>query len=310
MTKILSNLLILFLIFSCIGSAEKNKAGVAEPSLVTAKMTVQPFIPELPDKLQEISGLLVCRDLFWGFNDSGGKNILYAFDRNGGIKMEVEVENAGNVDWESITQDATHIYIGDFGNNNGNRKNLKVYKIKKKDIHEKKRQKLKAQKISFGYKNQVLFSSPVNRTSFDCEAMAYYGGKLHLFAKNWKDRTTQHYELPAKKGEYLLQANDSFNVRGLVTGADFSPDGKTLALLQYENWKAYVWLFTDFEKTTFFKGRAVCIRIENLDGAQTEGVSFLNNDSVLISCEETKSFRQQVFLLDLKELNNGAHQNQ
>ena len=64
------------------------------------------------------------RDLFWGFNDSGGKNILYAFDRSGKIKMEIEIVNAGNDDWESITQDAKHIYIGDFGNNNGNRNNF------------------------------------------------------------------------------------------------------------------------------------------------------------------------------------------
>lgn len=309
MTKILSNLLILFLIFSCIGSGKKNKNRAVDTSLVTSKMKVQPFISELPDKLQEISGLLIYRDLFWGFNDSGGKNILYAFDRNGEIKMEIEIVNAGNDDWESIAQDAKHIYIGDFGNNNGNRRNLKVYKIKKKDIHDGRHQKLEAQKISFEYKNQQSFASPVNGTSYDCEAMAYYGGKLHLFSKNWKDRTTQHYELSVKKGEYQLAAVDTFNVQGLVTGADFSPDGKTLALLQYENWKAYLWLFTDFGGKPFFNGSITCISLENLDRAQTEGISFLNNDSVLISCEETRSFRQQVFLLDLNELKNGTHQN-
>ncbi|MCK3683570.1 hypothetical protein [Maribellus sp. YY47] len=309
MTKILSNLLILFLIFSCIGSGKKQNAKDVEPSVITAKMRVQSFIPELPDELQEVSGLLMYRDLFWGFNDSGGKNVLYAFNRKGEIQMEVEIENAMNQDWESITQDAKHIYIGDFGNNHGSRKNLRVYKIKKKDIHDERRQKLKAEEISFEYNNQQSFVSPVNGTAYDCEAMAFRDGKLHLFSKNWKDRITQHYALPVKKGSYQLEADGSFNVRGLVTGADFSPDGKTLALLQYENWKAYLWLFSNFKGEAFFAGKSVCIYLDNLDGVQTEGISFLSNDSVLISCEQTKSFRQQVFLLDLNELKNGTHPN-
>ncbi|MFV0589909.1 MAG: hypothetical protein ACK5M7_00870 [Draconibacterium sp.] len=309
MTKILSNLLILFLVFSCNGSVKKDNKSKADTNFVTSEMMVEPYIPKVPEELQEISGLLIYQNLFWGFNDSGGKNILYAFGKNGKVEMEIEIENAGNNDWESIAQDAKHIYIGDFGNNRGDRKNLCVYKLKKKDIHDGKHQKVKAEKISFEYEQQQSFSFPVNKTPYDCEAMAWYKGELHLFSKNWKDHTTEHYKLAVKKGGYQLAADGTFNVGGLVTGADFSPNGKTLALLQYENWKAYLWLFSDFEGTAFFSGKSKCIGLENLNGAQTEGVSFLANDSVLISCEETKSFKQQVFLLDLNKQKNGAHQN-
>lgn len=309
MTRILLHLLILFLIFSNKGFAQKKQDAKVDISFVTATAKVQPFIPELPESLMEMSGLLVYRDLFWGFNDSGGKNVLYACDKGGGLVMEVEIENAGNDDWESITQDEEHIYIGDFGNNRGDRQNLRVYKIRKKDIHNERHQKVKAEQIAFEYESQQSFASPVSGTPFDCEAMAFYDGRLQLFSKNWKDRITKHYQLPVTSGKYRLKADESFNTHGLVTGADFSPEGKTLALLQYENWKTYLWLFTDFEGTAFLQGNSQCIYLENLDRAQAEGVSFLNKDTVLISCEETKSFKQQIFLLDLRELDHGTHSN-
>ena len=309
MTRILLHLLILFLIFSNDGFAQKSRDTEVDISFVTATAKVQPFIPELPGTLMEMSGLLVYRDLFWGFNDSGGRNILYACDKSGSLVMEVEIENAGNDDWESIAQDEEHIYVGDFGNNRGDRQNLRVYKIRKNDIQSERHQKVKAELIAFEYESQQSFASPVNGTPYDCEAMAFYDGKLQLFSKNWKDRTTEHYRLPVQSGKYKLKSGDSFDVHGLVTGADFSPDGKTLALLQYENWKIYLWLFTDFEGTAFLQGNSQCIYLKNLDSAQAEGVSFLNKDTVLLSCEETKSFKQQVFLLDLRELANGTHPN-
>ncbi|MFV0265696.1 MAG: hypothetical protein ACK5HT_01020 [Draconibacterium sp.] len=143
MTRILLHLLILFLIFSNKGFAQGSEGTKTDISFVTATAKVQPFIPELPKSLMEMSGLLVYRDLFWGFNDSGGKNVLYACDKGGGLVMEVEIENSGNEDWESMTQDEEHIYIGDFGNNRGDRQNLPVqsgkYKLQSGDSRKQSR---------------------------------------------------------------------------------------------------------------------------------------------------------------------------
>uniref|UniRef100_UPI0032171471 hypothetical protein n=1 Tax=uncultured Draconibacterium sp. TaxID=1573823 RepID=UPI0032171471 len=303
MKNILCLPVILLLIFSC-GHAENggNRKKVKQEILKT-----QPFIPELDEKLVEISGLLVYDDLFWGFNDSGGKNKIYGFNQNGKIKKVVEIENAKNVDWESITQDEKNIYIGDFGNNKGKRDNLCIYKIKKKDIKDKKEQKLEAEKIKFSYALQTNFIYIDRTTPFDCEAMVEFKGDLFLFSKNWQDHTSTVYKIPTKAGEYKLEPLDTFNVKGLITGADISHDNKKLALVGYQNYQSFIWLFSNFSDHQFYKGNSQLFQLENTTNAQTEGICFYSTDTLLVSCEKTNSFYQQVFMFDITKLTNETH---
>lgn len=307
MTNILFNLLVLFLFFSC-GNPQKQKNSsknlLKNNSIV---LSPQQFIPELPAKLNEISGLLIYDDLFWGFNDSGGKNKIYGFNKSGEIKKEIEFENAKNKDWESITQDEKNIYVGDFGNNSGGRDNLRIFKIKKKDIKKDKEQKVESKKINLIYENQVRFNYFNNTTPFDCEAMVEFNGNLYMFSKNWAERTTIVYKLPTKKGEYYIHPIDTFDVKGLISGADISPDKNQLALVGYEKNRSFIWLFSNFPEDNFFEGKNQHFKLEGLNDAQTEGICFYGNDSLLVSCERTKSFKQQVFLFDLVEIKDGAH---
>lgn len=96
---------------------------VYQPILVSA---------ELSEKVNEQSGLLWYNNLFWVNNDSDCEPKLYAYNNKGEIKKEVEIANAKNIDWEDLTGDQDYIYIGDFGNNFGNRKDLRVLRLKKK----------------------------------------------------------------------------------------------------------------------------------------------------------------------------------
>lgn len=301
MTNILSYLLILFLFFSCSATDKTEK----EPQ--HKSLNYEQFIPELSGKLVEISGLIIYDDLFWGFNDSGGKNKIYAFNKSGKIKKEIELENAKNRDWESITQDDKNIYIGDFGNNMGGRDNLRIYKIKKEDIKKGETQKVEAKKISFTYSNQNKFTFFDKTTPFDCEAMVEFNGELYLFSKNWKERTTTVYRIPTKKGDYQINSIDTFNVNGLITGADISPNKKKLALVGYENYQSFIWVFSNFTDDNFFKAESQYFNLNKLINTQTEGICFFGNDSVLVSCEKTPAYYQQVFLFDLTETDNGTH---
>jgi len=298
MINILSYLIILFLCYSCINSPNQKDTSIL--------ITPEYYIPELPDKLREISGLMIYDDLYWGFNDSGGKDEIYGFNKSGNIKSEIEIEDAKNKDWESIAQDDKHIYIGDFGNNLGSRDNLRIFKIEKEDIKNKKEQKVKAKKIKFIYANQLKFNFFNNTTPFDCEAMVEFDGNLYLFSKNWAERTTVVYKLPTKKGEYYIHPVDTFNVKGLITGADISPDKKQLALIGHENNNPFIWLFWKFTEDNFFEGNKQLFHIKGLFNAQTEGICFYGNDTVLVSCERAKSFKNQVFLFDLSAV-NGTH---
>lgn len=260
------------------------------------------FISRLPDKLLEGSGLIFYDNLFWSLNDSGGDNIVFGFNREGKIQKEIEITNADNIDWEDITQDDTYIYIGDFGNNAGIREDLKVYKIRKSDLTAERRIQVNAEEIQFSYKNQTLFRFRPFGTEFDGEALAEFDNKLYLFTKNWINETTAVYELPKSLGEYNLEPIDSFNVAGLITGADFSPDKSKLALVGYHNFKPILRLFSKFSGDRFFSGERVFIEMDSITGAQTEGICFLGNDTLLISCERTGDFNQQVFYVDLKTI--------
>ena len=303
MTNILSNLILLFLFFSC---SFTEKSPDASNSKVLTPLS---YIPDLDNELNEISGMLYYDELYWGFNDSGGKNQLYGYTKEGKIVKEVEIEDAKNRDWESIAQDSSHIYIGDFGNNMGGRENLRIYKIKKKDINKKDKQEVKSKKISFSYADQERFGFFDKTTPFDCEAMIELKGSLYIFSKNWQDRTTTVYRIPTKKGEYEVHPVDTFNVKGLITGADISSDNTHLALVGYENYKSFIWLFSDFPEDNFFDGKKQRFKLKGLNNTQTEGICFYGNDTLLVSCERTHAFKQQVFLFDLTKTTNGTHQN-
>jgi hypothetical protein len=299
MTKILFFFLILFLLFSCKNKKKNELKNSIPEKLHYEVLSPAIFIPELSRKLIEISGIITYDDLFWGFNDSGGANRIYAFNKSGKIEKEIELKESKNRDWESITQDNKHIYIGDFGNNFGTRKNLCIYKIKKKDIGKKKEQKIESQKIDFTYLNQDKFLYLNNKTPFDCEAIVEFDGSLYIFSKNWKEFTTTVYKIPTKKGHYKLKPFDTFNVNGLVTGADVSPDKKQLALVGYRNYKSFIWVFSNFRNDKFFEGDHTFFEIPEINGAQTEGICFLGNDSLLVSCENSRGYKQQVYLFNL-----------
>lgn len=302
MTKIHSYLLVLLLFFSC-----NTKEIKEEPQLEVLKS--ESFIPNLSDKLQEISGIIVYDNLFWGFNDSGGKDELYGFTKTGEIQKTIEVKDAKNRDWESIAQDDQSIFIGDFGNNGGARKDLCIYKINKGDIEDIKEQKVDSKKIAFRYTNQTRFEYQNNTTPYDCEALVEFGDSLYIFSKNWQDFTSEVYKLSKESGDYNITPYDSFNVDGFITGADISPDKKHLALVGYKNYKSFIWIFSFFPNDQFFKGQAHYFYLEDLDGSQTEGISFYGNNTLLVSTERTGLYKQQVYRINIEHVVDGTHSN-
>lgn len=304
MKKILFIVGILIIFISCSSRSKKKSTHSNFPvNTTTYKLNPASFIPVLPKILDENSGLIYWDGLLWTINDSGGENKIYGFDFSGKIQKEVEIDGADNEDWEDIAQDNKNIYIGDFGNNFGMRKNQRIFIVKKKEIGKKSKQKADAKEIKFRYSDQKDFGFQHQKTPFDCEAMAEYENALYIFTKNWKTKTTSVYRLPEKAGKYNLNPIDSFNVQGLVTGANFSPDKKKLAIIGYEDFVPFLWIFDDIKADSLFNGPKIFVEMDSMEYAQTEGVCFWGNDTVLISCEKTNTFDQQVFILNLNDLN-------
>lgn len=263
----------------------------------------------LPEEIDENSGLIFYNNLFWTINDSDGEPIIYGFNtQNGNIKIRIKIKDATNNDWEDIAQDSTYIYIGDFGNNNGSRKNLRILCIPKDKITKDEKQNLEAEIINFSYEDQVIFDYDYHETSFDCEAIIAFQSNIILFTKDWLNRNTQAYKIPAKPGNYKAKRISSFNINGLVTAADLSPDKTELIILGYKNYMPYIWIFENFTMDNIFSKQNLRIEMPNIYNAQTEGIVFKNADSVFFSCEKSLSknsnffyknvvFHQQMFVL-------------
>ena len=294
------------ILFSCIAiiSGSCDFRGNGEPVRDGSFLIANPdvWIPELPKKLKETSGLIAWDGLLWTINDSGGKNEIYGFDPNSGaIKREIRVVNASNHDWEALAADEDHIYIGDFGNNKGNRNDLKIYMVPKDSLNPGQTG-VSAFTISFAYADQDHFAWLPRRHPFDCEAMISYHDSLYLFTKNWSSGMTKLYALPKQPGHYLIEPVDAFRARALVTDAAISPDENILVLTCYLQYNPSLWIFYDFQGRHFFSGKKVQVRYPEYYNAQTEGAGFWNADTLFVSAERSKRFSQAVYQFNIQQL--------
>lgn len=243
----------------------------------------------LPKVLFENSGMLVSSpNRIWVHNDSGDSAKLYLIDTLGNILRSILVENATNTDWEDITQDRKgNVFIGDFGNNNNRRKNLKIYKIPHPDLVTGNT--VRAEIIQFHYPQQTAFPPIPSEQKYDAEALIYHQDFLYIFTK---DRTVPHigqtlmYQIPARAGTYPAILLDSFYTKQIsfafeITAAAISPDNQQLALLCSDR----VFLFSNFEKNHFFRGVQQTILLPTV--TQKEALDFIDNQSLYFSNERS-----------------------
>jgi len=250
------------------------------------------LVTSLNSTIEESSGLLYFHQKFITHNDSGGKANLYEFDNNtGNITRTVNIKNANNTDWEDICMDSTYIYIGDFGNNNGSRRDLKVYKIKKSDYLNTPNDTVNSDIINFSYEDQLLFDPNTYFTNFDAEAIIAYQDSLYIFTKNWGNRWTYIYALPKTPGDYSITKIDSINVEGLVTGADYNANTNSIVLSGYTYTKPFLLEIKDVSSNIFSSGNLNNYLLETPIGSsiQIEGVCYAENETLYLSAETNLS---------------------
>jgi len=254
---------------------------------------------QLPKEVDEQSGLVWHEGLFWIINDSDCAPELIAYNPEGKLKEIIRICNAENKDWEDLAEDETYIYIGDFGNNRGARTDLRVLRVLKSDMHNKKEVAIDA--ITFAWADQQDFARRNMKHDFDCEAFFAYGDSLYFFTKNWANKKTRLYSMPKLPGDYKLKPITEFDVDFMVTGADITADGKTVALVGYKNYRTYMMLLSDFEVQDFFVGKALRLDLKSLGGSQTEGVVFNDKNELFINTEKTKQ-AQALYKVDWKKI--------
>jgi hypothetical protein len=244
----------------------------------------------LPDLLAENSGMTEIGSLFWLINDSGNEPALYGYDKDSNkVTATIMVDGAVNTDWEEITQNEEYVFIGDFGNNAGARKDLRIYRISKTDLEAATGHVALSGVIQFTYADQTDFTEAVENTPYDCEAFIATPDSIYLFTKDWVTFHTRVYALSAQPGTQVARPRASWNADGLITASAWSPEKNTLLLLGYTPFVPFIWEYTGFdpEKMTFSENK----RTDFADfwATQTEGILFSTDGSVYISSEALQS---------------------
>lgn len=246
------------------------------------------LLSTLSDTIRESSGLLYLNQRIITHNDSGGAAVLYELDSlTGDVAREVHISNAGNVDWEELSSDENYLYIFDFGNNNGNRTDLRIYRVAIADYLLG--DTLIAEITDFSYSDQSDFTSAPYTSNFDAEAACIVGDSIYIFTKNWGDKHSNIYSLPKVPGNYVANKIGSIDAQGLVTGATTNEENQTLMLCGYQFPEVFVielplcaFIAADFGDFSRYE-----ISVPSTTSIQIEGITYRNSISYFLSSEES-----------------------
>lgn len=236
----------------------------------------------LSDTLKENSGLNFFKGKLYTFNDGGNSSEIFEIDRTSWKIRNVFKTNLINRDWEAMASDSANLFIGDFGNNTGTRKDLKIYKIP----FDGARISDSIKTISYFYPEQKDFTSRNLNNDFDAEAMIFLNGKIHVFTKEWASKATTHYIIDPQISENQpALKTETFKTDFVVTDAAYFQ--KKLYLVGYtKNTEVFLSVFNETESGIFFKDKPVKYYLgSSLSVGQIEGIE-VDENGIYISGEE------------------------
>jgi len=207
-------------------------------------------VGSLKGSVPESSGLAVGSDdgpTYYSFGDDGNSPTLYEISSTGKLLGTLAVP-ATNHDWESLSRDnGGSYYIGDCGNNENDRRDLKIYKFNPKLPQS-------VATIAFTYPDQREFSP--------------------------KKKQRNVYSVPDQPGSYTAKRVTALAIPGQVTDATLRPDGHRLVLLG----RGELFILDGNSWADILK--AAPRKISLAGAGQTEGAAFINDTTLLISTEQ------------------------
>ena len=270
------------------------EATVNDGSCQYAHTTIKAEVLGALDSLVEGSSTLFhWQGGFWTYNDHVD-NCLYRIDStNATIIERLCINGLRNQDTEEITQDSLYLYFGDFGNNAGNRHNLQILRISKESIVN---QTFKVDTIWFDYEDNKTLQK---LTDFDCEAFIVTDDSIYLFTKQWFSSMTTVYSLPKTPGTHIAHRRETYNVKGLITGATYIPEYQLIVLCGYDYNKnnifsalhPFLYLLYDFKDNRFFSGNKRRLDFASGVKAQIEGIATSDGLDFYLTCEHFHTAR-------------------
>lgn len=206
-------------------------------------------IPEA-SQLNELSGLAHSNhqdNLFWALNDGGNPAEIIAIDGKAQIKARYQLEGAPNIDWEDITSyqidGKNYLAIADTGDNNGNRTDLYIHILEEPqqliDSGTIKPIRTIRFKWSDGARDVEALSADLERNQFLLISKKRVPAEVYGLPFDAKDgdspkllATLEGISQPDEKTK--TTKGDLGRYRAQITGADVSPDGHWLVVLNYQ----------------------------------------------------------------------------
>ena len=292
-----------------------SKANLNDGSCKYAHTTLKAEVLGTLDSLVEgSSSLFYWRNGFWTYNDHVN-NCIYLIDStNASITDALCIKRIKNQDTEEISQDSLYLYFGDFGNNRGNRKNLRILRVSKESLENKVFQ---IDTIRFSYEDQTDFTAHLQATDFDCEAFIVLDDSIYLFTKQWVSAQTTVYSLPKTPGAYMAHRRDTYNTKGLITGATYIPEYQLIVLCGYDYDRKnlfsalhpFLILLYDYKDDHFFSGNKRRLDFPSGTKAQIEAIATSNGLDFYLTSEHfhttrmglTFDFPAQLWRVDLRK---------
>lgn len=250
--------------------------------------------------LKEASGLIASRvnpGIFYTHNDSGGLPIVYAFDRAGTIKAQIELVGATNVDWEDIAigpgaaAGTWDVCVGDIGDNKCTRRSLTLYRFRDEILKPNRDSKpaviqVKPTLVEFRYEDgpcdaEALAVHPSTGDGYIIQKRGGGPAAVYRIPAPWKSEGVQNLQ---RIGE--MRFPEAAPIQTLVTAADFSPDGCRLVVRTY----LCGWIWSLPAKTppddVLTLIRAMPVRIDLSAEKQGEAVCFSSDGRCLLTISE------------------------
>lgn len=206
-------------------------------------------IPEA-SQLNELSGLSrsnINSNLLWALNDGGNPAVLFAINTKAQIKARYLLEGIRNIDWEDISNyqlnGKNYLVIADTGDNTGKRSDLLLHIVEEPNQLVESGQIKPIRSIRFqwadGARDVEAISADVARQQFLLISKKRVPAELYGLPFNAKDGDSPKFlatlEGVAQPSEKTMNTKgDVGRYRSQITGLDISPDGRWLAVLNYQ----------------------------------------------------------------------------
>jgi hypothetical protein len=241
----------------------------------------------------ELSGVAASTrydDVLWVHDDSGGQPVVDAIDEAGARLGTYRLAGATATDWEDIAAADGHLYVGDIGDNLKARKEVVVYRVDEPSTRPDG---------TGGTLGTATFHLTYPTGPTDAEALVVdrQTGDLYVVTKQWDGPYARVFRAPAASlvdGAHVELAqvarfdipaarSTALGLPGtLVTGADVSPDDRTVLVRTYRAVLAFARpagqpLAAAFEATP--------CEVPQVEEAQGEAVAWVGDDAYVTISE-------------------------